>query len=71
MERYNDENTMRELYDRYKERDRILNAEEKMMKAYVEDAYNRYRLGQDVSEAEEDIIYDWTNGKMVKVGKYW
>ena len=71
VERYNDENTMRELYDRYKERDRILNAEEKMMKAYVEDAYNRYRLGQDVSEAEEDIIYDWTNGKMVKVGKYW
>lgn len=71
VERYNDENTMRELYDRYKERDRILNAEEKMMKAYVEDAYNRYRLGQDISEAEEDIIYDWTNGKMVKVGKYW
>jgi hypothetical protein len=42
-----------------------------MMKAYVEDAYNRYRLGRDISEAEEDIIYDWTNGKMVKVGKYW
>lgn len=71
VERYNDENTMRELYDRYKERDRILNAEEKMMKAYVEDAYNRYKLGQDVTEAEKEIIYDWTNGKMVKVGKYW
>lgn len=71
VERYNNANTMRELYDQYKAGDRILNAEEKMMKAYVEDAYNRYRLGQDISEAEEDIIYDWTNGKMVKVGKYW
>lgn len=71
VERYNDENVMKELFDRYRAGGQMLAVEESMMKHFVEDAYNRRRAGQKVTPIEQGILDIWLDGRNVKVGKYW
>jgi hypothetical protein len=71
VERYNNENVMKELFDRYRAGGQMLGVEEAMMKHFVEDAYNRQRAGQKVTPIEQGILDIWLGGRKVKVGKYW
>lgn len=71
VERYNNENVMKELFDRYRTGGQMLGVEEAMMKSFVEDAYNRRRAGQKVTPIEQGILDIWLGGRNVKVGKYW
>ena len=41
------------------------------MKAYVEDAYNRYKLDQKITATEKAVLDVWLGGKKTKIGKYW
>ena len=71
VERYNSESVMQDLFNKYNSGKYILPTEEKLMKAYVEDAYNRYKLNQKISATEKAVLDVWLGGKKTKIGKYW